>query len=137
MSNKKPSIYKYAIVGIILTTVIGTVSQCTKIDETNLWDLLDEIQREYFPNGIINEFILTDKEKLNRRIQRDVDRAISEYESLTGDDGVVRIPPPKYIENPINTDLCYTKECQSLGGEMRLCSPWSPDCPVGLPRSEN
>lgn len=131
--KKKPSIYKYAVVGVVLSGLVATLSQCTGVSSDGIWDLVDEVQRKYFPNGILNEFVLTDKEKLNRRIQRDVDKAIAEYGALTGDDGIVRIPPPKYIENSINTSLCYTPDCQSLGGETRLCSPWMPDCPRGLP----
>ncbi|NBU48097.1 MAG: hypothetical protein EBS34_11800, partial [Flavobacteriales bacterium] len=78
---------------------------------------------------IINEFILKDPEKLNRRVQRDVDNAIADYERLTGDDGKVRIPKPRYSEKPLDSSVCYTKECQSLGGEIRLCAPWVLDCP--------
>jgi len=127
--NKKPDIKQYAIVGIVLTSIIAALSQCTKIHENNLWDILDEIQRRYFPQTIINEFILKDPEKLNRRVQRDVDNAIADYERLTGDDGKVRIPKPRYSEKPLDSSVCYTKECQSLGGEIRLCAPWVLDCP--------
>ena len=127
--NKKPDIKQYAIVGIVLTSIIAALSQCTKIHENNLWDIFDEIQRRYFPQTIINEFILKDPEKLNRRVQRDVDNAIADYERLTGDDGKVRIPKPRYSEKPLDSSVCYTKECQSLGGEIRLCAPWVLDCP--------
>jgi hypothetical protein len=78
--NKKPDIKQYAIIGIVLSTIIATLSQCTGISENGLWDLLDEIQRRYFPQTIINDFIIKDPEKLNRRITRDVDAAIGSYE---------------------------------------------------------
>lgn len=77
--NKKPDIKQYAIIGIILTSIIATLSQCTHIPENNIWDLVDEIQRNFFPQTIINDFIIKDPEKLNRRIVRDVDRAIDNY----------------------------------------------------------
>jgi hypothetical protein len=127
--NKKPDIKQYAIVGLVLSSIIGLLSQCTGIKQNNIWDLLDEVQRRYFPHSIINDFIIKDPEKLDRRIHRDVDRAIEEYERLTGDDGKVRIPSPRYSEKPPDSSVCYTKECQSLGGEMRLCAPWVDDCP--------
>ena len=75
--KKKPDIKQYAIISVVLTTIIATLSQCTGISQNNIWDLLDEVQRKYFPQTILNEFILNDPEKLNRRITRDVDRAIA------------------------------------------------------------
>ena len=123
--NKKPDIKQYAIVGLVLSSIIGLLSQCTGIKQNNIWDLLDEVQRRYFPHSIINDFIIKDPEKLDRRIHRDVDRAISEYERLTGDDGKVKIPSPRYSEKP--PDGSYAQSV--LGGEMRLCAPWVDDCP--------
>jgi len=123
--KKKPDIKQYAIIGIILSSIIAALSQCTGIHENNLWDLLDEIQRKYFPQTILNEFVLKDPEKLNRRIKRDVDAAIAEYERLTGDDGKVKIPSPRYSEKP--PDGSYAQSV--LGGEMRICAPWVDDCP--------
>ena len=123
--NKKPDIKKYAIVGIILTSVIATLTQCTGIKETTLWDVFDEVQRKFFPQTILNDFIIKDPEKLDRRIERDVDRAISDYEKLTGDYEKVIIPKPRYSEKP--PDGSYAQSV--LGGEMRICAPWVLDCP--------
>ena len=123
--NKKPDTKQYAIVGIILTSVIATLTQCTGIKETSLWDIFDEVQRRYFPQTILNDFVIKDPEKLDRRIKRDVDAAISEYERLTGDDGKVKIPSPQYSEKP--PDGSYAQSV--LGGEMRICAPWVDDCP--------
>jgi hypothetical protein len=125
--KKKPGIKEYAIIGVVLSTVIGTLSQCTGVSEHSLWDLLDEIQRKYFPQTMLNEFIIKDPEKLDRRIKRDVDHAIDDYIKKSGlkESGVDK---PRYIDSDIDSTVCYTKECQSLGGEMRLCAPWIPDC---------
>ena len=123
--KQKPDIKKYAIIGIVLSSIIAVLSQCTGIKQDSIWDLLDEVQRRYFSQTILNEFILKDPEKLDRRIHRDVDAAISEYERLTGDDGKVRIPSPRYSEKP--PDGSYAQSV--LGGEMRLCAPWVDDCP--------
>jgi len=123
--NKKPDIKQYAIIGIVLSSMIAVFSQCTGIKQDSIWDLLDEVQRRYFPQTILNEFILKDPEKLDRRVKRDVDAAIAEYERLTGDDGKVKIPSPRYSEKP--PDGSYAQSV--LGGEMRLCAPWVDDCP--------
>ena len=123
--KKKPDIKQYAIIGIVLSSIIGLLSQCTGIKQDSIWDLLDEVQRRYFPQTILNDFVIKDPEKLDRRIKRDVDAAIAEYERLTGDDGKVRIPSPRYSEKP--PDGSYAQSV--LGGEMRLCAPWVDDCP--------
>jgi len=126
--KQKPDIKQYAIIGIVLSSIIGLLSQCTGIKQDSIWDLLDEVQRRYFPQTILNDFVIKDPEKLDRRIKRDVDAAIAEYERLTGDDGKVRIPSPRYSEKPPDGSVCYTKDCQSLGGEMRLCAPFYDGC---------
>jgi len=126
MKNK---IIKFVIIGITLTTIVASLSKCTVIDEKHLYDLIDEIQRKYFPNTELNEYIIKDPKLLDNRVKRDVDKAIDEYERLTGDDGTVKIPSPRYSEKPIDNSVCYTPECQSLGGEIRICAPWVDDCP--------
>jgi hypothetical protein len=123
--KQKPDIKQYAIIGIILSSLIAAISQCTGASEDGLWDLLDEIQRRYFPQTIINEFILKDPEKLNRRIVRDVDRAINEaileYDRIINES----IKKPRYSEKPPDGSEAQ----RLLGGEMRICAVWVDDCP--------
>jgi hypothetical protein len=123
--KQKPDIKQYAIIGIVLSSMIAVLSQCSGIKQDSIWDLFDEVQRRYFPQTILNDFVIKDPEKLDRRIKRDVDAAIAEYERLTGDDGKVKIPSPRYSEKP--PDGSYAQSV--LGGEMRICAPWVDDCP--------
>jgi hypothetical protein len=123
--KQKPDIKQYAIIGIVLSSIIAVLSQCSGIKQDSIWDLLDEVQRRYFPQTILNDFVIKDPEKLDRRVKRDVDAAIAEYERLTGDNGKVRIPSPRYSEKP--PDGSYAQSV--LGGEIRLCAPWVDDCP--------
>jgi hypothetical protein len=109
--KKKPDIKQYAIIGVVLSSVIAILSQCSSIPSNQLWDLLDEIQRKYFPQTILNEFIIKDDEKLKRRIGRDVDRAIDDYWKQTGEKPV-EIPAPIFSEKDIDKTVCHTKECQ-------------------------
>ena len=114
---------KLMIVGIIISTIIAILSQTTGISENKLWDLLDEIQRKYFLQGPINELIIGDPEKIERRVERDVDAAIEKYVSERLEDPI--IPKPRLVEKPPDGS-----EAQKLlGGEMRLCAPWVDDCP--------
>ncbi len=122
--KKKPSIFKYAIVGVIFTSTITVISQCTRIPEEKLYDIVDEIQRK-IPGKPLNDYIITDPILLDRRIKRDVDSAILEYERLTGDDGSVRISPSYFSEKPPDG----SKAQKLLGGELRICGSWVPDCP--------
>ena len=129
--GKKPDKKQLIIVGIILSTLIAALSQCSKISENGLWDLLDEIQREFFPQTIINEVILKDPDKINRRVERDVTRAI---EQVTPEyDRIIREADkkyqPRYIEEKNDESLCYTDECKALAPPMRLCAGWLDDCP--------
>jgi hypothetical protein len=129
LMNKK-QVINFAIIGIILTSSVGVLTKCTGIDEIHWYDLIDEIQRKYFPNSQLNDYIIKDDKLLKRRIERDVDKAIKDYEDLTNDDGRVTLPSPRYSVKPVDSSVCYTDECQALGGEIRLCAPWVPDCPL-------
>ena len=125
--KKKPDIKQYAILAVILSSVIAALSQCTGVSENGLWDLLDEIQRKYFPQTILNEFILKDSEKLNRRIERDVDRAIDEvtpeYDRIIQESN--KRYKPRYSEKAPDGSEAQ----RLLGGEMRICAVWVDDCP--------
>jgi hypothetical protein len=129
--NKKPDIKQYAIIGIVLSSMIAILSQCTGVSENGLWDLFDEIQRKYFPQTILNEFIIKDPEKLNRRIGRDVDRAIqnvtSEYDRIIEE--ADQKYKPKYVDEKNDESVCYTDECKALAPPMRICAVWVENCP--------
>jgi hypothetical protein len=116
---------------IVLSTLIAALSQCTGIHENNLWDILDEVQRKYFPQTTINRVIIQDSEKLNRRIQRDVNKAIDnvipEYDRIISD--YDKKYKQRYVGEKNDESVCYTNECKSLAPPMRICAPWVDDCP--------
>jgi hypothetical protein len=129
-SSNKTKIIRYISISLIVGTIIAGLSTCSKISENHFWDLLDEIQRKYFPQTPLNDIIINDPQKLERRIKRDVDIAI---EKVTPEyDRIIREADqkysPKYSQKPIDESVCYTDECKALGGEMRICAPWVPEC---------
>ena len=126
--KKKPDKKQIITISLILSAIVATLSQCTGVSERTLWDLLDEAQRTLFPQTIINDTLLQNPDVVNRRVERDVDRAIREYEDLTRDSEPPRVPLSRFIEKPIDTSICYSEECKKLGGEMRICSPWVDTC---------
>ena len=123
--KKKSTIFRYAAIGVIFTSIVAGVSQCTHIPEESIYDFVDEVQRKYFPQTDLNDIIINTPQLLDRRVHRDVDKAIKDYEDLTGDDGSVIIKEPKLVERPPDG----SKAQELLGGEMRLCAPWVDDCP--------
>jgi len=124
--KKKPDKKQIILISIILSGIVATLSQCTGVSSERLWDILDEAQRTLFPQTIINDILLQDPGVVDRRTKRDVDKAIRDYERLTGDSADVRIPLPRLIEKaPDNSEAQ-----KLLGGEMRLCAPWIEDCIV-------
>ena len=126
--KKKPDKKQIILISIVLSGIVATLSQCTGASPERLWDLLDEVQRTLFPQTIINDVLLQDPGVVDRRVERDVDKAIREYERLTRDSEPPRVPLPRLIEKSLDTSKCYTEECKKLGGEMRLCAPWVDDC---------
>jgi len=123
--KKKPDKKQIILISVILSGIVATLSQCTGASQDRLWDLLDEVQRSLFPQTIINDVLLQDPAVVGRRVERDVDKAIREYERLTRDSDPPRVPLPRLIEKaPDNS-----KAQKLLGGEMRLCAPWVDNCP--------
>jgi hypothetical protein len=126
--KKKPDKKQIIFISIILSGIVATLSQCSGVPSESLWDLLDEVQRSLFPQTIINDILLQDPGVVDRRVKRDVDKAIREYEDLTRDSDPPRVPLPRLIEKALDEALCYSEECKKLGGEMRLCAPWVDSC---------
>ena len=127
--KKKPDKKQIILISIVLSGIVATLSQCSGVSQERLWDLLDEVQRTLFPQTIINDILLQDPAVVERRVERDVDKSIHEYELLTKDSEPSRVPLPRLIEKAPDESLCYSEECKKLGGEMRLCAPWVDDCP--------
>ena len=126
--KKKPDKKQIILISVILSGIVATLSQCTGASQNALWDLLDEVQRTLFPGTVINDVLLQDPAVVDRRVERDVDKAIREYEDLTRGTEPPRVPLPRLIEKALDTSKCYTDQCKKLGGEMRLCSPWVDTC---------
>ena len=125
--KKKTDKKQLIVVSIVVSSIIAVLSQCTGVSEDGLWDLLDEMQRKYFPQGILNELILQDPNKVKRRVERDVTRELDEvtpeYNRIIEE--ADKRYKPRYSEKAPDGS-----EAQKLlGGEMRLCAPWVDDCP--------
>lgn len=129
--KKKPDKKQLLILSVVLSSIIATLSQCTGASEDGLWDLLDEIQRKYFPQTILNEILIQDPDKVERRVKRDVDKAIRdvtpEYDRIISD--YTRKYKQKYVEEKNDESVCYTDSCKALVPPMRICAVWVDSCP--------
>ena len=125
--KKKPDKKQLIILSVVLSSIIAALSQCTGASEDGLWDLLDEIQRKYFPQTILNEIFIQDPNKVERRVKRDVDRALAEvtpeYDRIIEESN--KRYKPRYSEKPPDGSEAQ----RLLGGEMRICAVWVDDCP--------
>jgi hypothetical protein len=115
---------------LVLSFIVASLSSCLKIEEKTIWDIVYEYLQTYQPDSPLIPELQKDSGIVERDVKRTVDKAIRDYERLTGDDGSVTIPSPRRSEKPVDTSVCYTDECRSLGGEIRICSSWIPDCPL-------
>ena len=123
--KKKPDKKQIILISVILSGIVATLSQCTGAPQERLWDLLDEVQRTLFPGTVINDVLLQDPAVVGRRVERDVDKAIREYERLTRGTEPPRVPLPRLSEKAPDGSEAQ----RLLGGEMRICSVWVDDCP--------
>jgi hypothetical protein len=122
---------KAAIAGLILFTV-GLLSSRLKINDDAFWRLYAILQGQLgnnHRNSEINKKFKNNEKLLKFFIAAEVDKSLNSYNQQAGNQEQVRVPGPIYSEKPIDASACYTAECKSLGGEMRLCAPWVEDCP--------
>ena len=122
---------KAVIAGLILFTV-GIISSCLKINNDIFWRLYSQIQSQLgnnYQNNEINRKFKNNEKLLGFFITAEVDKALNKYNQQAGNEEKVSLPKPIYSEKPVDTSVCYTEDCKTLGGEMRLCAPWVEGCP--------
>ena len=141
----KRTIIDWAKIALIIEAIIEFISRVFKIPKDKLWPLVDEIQRELYKRGWIddtlNEYIIKNPELLDQRIKRDVDKAIENYEKLEEPEPVnmvnetilKEIEKDEYSETQkkiVKDAVFYEKEPDGsnaqglLGGEMGIKSRW-------------
>ena len=121
VSSKK---IKSVIFGSIVVLIIVTLSGWLKINEKELWKIYTLMLRQF---GLNYEL---PRKELEARIELEIDSAIEnvrpEYDRIIAEADIIY--KPRYIEEKNDESVCYTEECKSLGGEMRICAPWVSGC---------
>ncbi len=113
---------------VILTLLVASLAGIFKIEEAKIWDIVYETILHFDPDSPLIPELQKDPGIIERKAERTVDKAIREYEDLTGDTGEVTIPKPRFIEEPPDPER-QSGDAGLLGGPMRLCAPWVDDCP--------
>ena len=146
--KKKKGIIEWAKISIIFEGIIEILSNKFGIDKKKLWDIVDEIQREFLKRGwiddTVNDYVINTPELLDQRVERDVDKAIEEYKKLEEPKPVnmknevilKEIEKNKYTETQkkIVKDAVYyekppdgSKAQDLLGGEIGIRGIWEID----------
>lgn len=113
---KKFSIFRASIVAVILAISVSILHKCSNVKEDYIWDLIDEFQRVFQGRGFtedINNHIINNPRLLERRIKRDVDKVILNYEIQTSN----RYVPPNMKNEEILREIQkdkYTEEQRTI-----------------------
>lgn len=106
---KKRDLY---LTALVLNLGVDLVHKFLKVEPLRVWEIIDEVGQHY-KIRIINELILRVPQLLSARINRDLDKAIEDYNDV--------------LEFEDGTDAIFTEKPDGetpLGGEMRLRAPW-------------
>jgi hypothetical protein len=129
--KKSKTITQWAAISITLSLIVSGLHKCTGINENRIWDLIDVSQKELKKKKVtvpteLNDYIIKTPKLLERRIQRNVDNAIEDYEKEER-----RLYKPTYIEEKNDELVCYSEDCKKLAPPMRMCSSFVEgiDCP--------
>ena len=129
LGKKKVNIKDALIVSGVLGFVVTGIANFTSIPKKDVWCFVDQITLP-LNNDTIESVKLHIPEIVLCRAIKTVDGAIKkvtpEYNRIIEETD--KKYKPRYSEKPVDKTVCSTPECQSLGGEMRICSPWVPGC---------
>ena len=90
IGKERISTARFVIVGVVLGIIADLLSKYLKVPSEQIWDLIDEIGRQ-FKIEDINNLVLAHSQLLERRIGRDVDGAIEDYLEETKEPPVLPI----------------------------------------------
>lgn len=117
-------------IGSMIIIIIASLSGRLGIEEKDLWKIYHLLIERLNLKQEIPELIDNQK-RIDAKVELEVDSAllevIPEYDRIINE--ADKQYKPIYQELDIDKSVCYTDECKSLGGEMRLCSPWLDSCP--------
>jgi hypothetical protein len=116
-------------IGSIVIIIIASLSGWMNINEKELWKIYHLLIERLNLKQEIPE-IIDNQKRIDAKVELEVDMALTkvipEYDRIINE--ADKKYKPIYNELDIDKSVCYTDECKSLGGEMRLCAPWVDSC---------
>jgi len=101
------------ITALFLNLAVSLLVRFLKVKPEQLWIIIDELGRK-FRIKLINSVVLQSPELLDRRISRDVDKAINDYKDVV-----------EWKEPKVRSTFSELEEGETpLGGEMRRRDNW-------------
>ena len=115
--KKEPSWTKRIATALFFVSAVPFIAKVTHLKEQSLYDFIDDIVRRYAPDSVFSEYIINTDKMINRRIERDVDKAVDDYTE--------KVPPVTITEFNYNEEPSDGSEAQELlGGSMSLSAPF-------------
>ena len=115
--KKKPSWTKRIATAMFFVSAVPAIVKVLHLKEQSLYDFIDDIVRRYAPESVFSEYILNTDKLVNRRIERDVDKAIDDYAK--------EVPPVTITEFTYDEEPSDGSEAQELlGGSISLSAPF-------------
>lgn len=111
--KKETSMSTWVKLTLAIKMGVPFLARLLHVKETNLYALLDEIVRKYFPQSVVNEFFIKDSELLSLRVDRDLSKAEEDYKLQTDAPTIVA---PEYTSKVSDGSRAQ----DLLGGEMSL-----------------
>jgi hypothetical protein len=116
-------------IGSIVIVIIASLSGWMNINEKDLWKIYHLLIERLNLTQEIPE-IIDNQKRIDAKVELEVDSALTkvtpEYDRIIEE--ADKKYKPIYSEFDIDESVCYTDECKSLGGEIRLCAPWVDNC---------
>ncbi len=116
-------------IGSIVIIIIASLSGWMNINEKDLWKIYHLLIERLNLKQEIPE-IIDNQKRIDAKVELEVESALKkvtpEYDRIIQE--ADKKYKPIYSELDIDESVCYTDECKSLGGEMRLCAPWVDSC---------
>jgi hypothetical protein len=124
-------INRSSVIAGLLIVAVGMLATYLKVTDENLWKVYMLVQQKFgvnYRNRELDEKFRNNEKLLDFIVTTEVDNALEKYNQLPENKNQTKLPKPIYSEKSVDVAVCYTEECKTLGGEMRLCAPWVKDC---------
>lgn len=127
IGKKRVGIKDMLIISAVLSIIVSSINGWTKLPKKTIWCAIDAITKP-LGNEQLEQIKLSIDEIVQCRVTKAVDKALDDVTpkyNLIIEEADKKYKP-RYSEKPPDG----SKAQNLLGGEMRICAAWVPDCPT-------